>query len=912
MSYDLEKNILKWKKGLRKYQAFDDGDIKEYEQHLRDEIKSMIESGLGEKEAFKQAVKNLGKTREMASEISKVNQSPNTLKRVSYAAELSILNLLPNYLKVAFRNIFRSKFYSFINISSITIGIVVSVMVLQYFFYETNYDAFYEDNDRVYRIITNVYNKEGVLNFVSATNFPALASTLLEEAPTVEAATNITGTQVLMRRNDNIFQETGMVYSESSDAFKIFSIEMLTGNYLDLDRPNTMILSETLASRYFGTEDALGQSIEMTNVIGEWVDAEVVGVYKDIPENTHLRPEGIINGSRNVRMVTDNGNFGNIPYDDIVWRLRNSFTYVKIKEGARVEELQNQLDAVSEKYRGPFDARQGIQTEYEPQLLTSIHLTQGILNEPSPPANVNSLYFIFAIGIGAMIIGWINYVNLSTARSMNRAREIGIRKVVGSSRLQLIIQFLLESSLLNVFGIVLAVLVIFSVVPSYHDVLDINVFEYFSAFPGKWIVFSICLLVGTLLAGLYPAIMFSRFKPISTLKGAFKSSSKGNALRKGLVIFQFTLSIFLLIGIHVIYNQMVYMKNLDKGMNLEHTYVVSGPSLVDGNRLSRYEALKQDLEQYTGIREVVNSTVIPGQAIGTTVTAERVEGTDNRDRVRITTGRVDYNYFDLFDMELVAGRLFERARPTDRNGIILNETAVDMLGYPNAESAIGQHVFRSLGDTVEVIGVLKNFAQQSLQNPFSPIMFQLLAERGYISGIGPTSIKIDQANVDETLSIIEQTFRKHFPGDIYSGFFLEEQYNQSYATEERFEWIFTTFTLLSVLITVLGLVGLSSFLIAQRTKEIGIRKVLGSSTSQIISLIVKDYFKLVLLASIIAIPFAIWWMQDWLKDFPFKIEPGLFTILLPFVVIVLITLFAVSNQTIRAAIARPVKSLKTE
>lgn len=913
MSFDLEKRITEWKKELKTHKAFDDGDVKEYEQHLRDEIESLVAQGMDQKEAFQKAEQNFGLAKNLAVEISEVTKSPKTVKRISHTLELSILDLFPGYFKVALRNMFRNKFYSFINIVSIAIGIVVSVMILQYFLYEMNHDNFHANAERIYRINTSVYTPEGEQSYVTATNFPGLSPTLKDEAPSVEASSYIINAGGLMRKGENIFQENNLFYSEGAPIFDIFSFTILEGNPKDLDLPGTVFLSDSIASRFFkDNESLLGQTVEIVDPLGNWAEYEVKGIFEYLPANTHLVADAFFHGSNIVQLQVDNGSFGNIPYDDIVWRLRNNYTYIKTTEANSLSQLQTELASILKRYRAPFDERQGIDTRFSAQTLSEIHLTSEILNEPSQTADPNSLYFIFAIGIATLFIGWINYVNLATARSMNRAREIGIRKVMGSSKLQLVFQFLFESLLLNVFAIALSLLIILFAIPTYHNVLDLEVFDYFFTFSNYWILFGGLLVLGMLLSGLYPALVFTRFKPITTLKGAFKNSAKGTTLRKGLVVFQFALSLFLLISIFVIYNQMQHIKMLDRGIDLKNTYVFNAPSLLDGNQLSQYQVFKQDLETIPGVEKITNSTAIPGSANFPTVRGERVGKQDISERVRLNFARVDYDYFDHYAMKLVAGRYFEEERTTDDNSVLITETAAELLGFTSSKSAVGQHIFRSIGDTVLVIGVLKNYAQQSLQHAYIPIMMQLPIERGYIAGIGPTSVKITSPDIARVTAAIEATFDKHFPGDIYNGIFLEDQYNESYSEEERFEWIFTTFTLLSVLITIMGLVGLSSFMIGQRTKEIGIRKVLGSSTSQIVKLITKDYFKLVFISSAIAIPFAVWWMRDWLRDFPFKIEPGFLIVLFPLLLILVITLVAVSNQSIRAALARPVKSLGTE
>lgn len=912
MKFDLEKELLNWKKKLSTSSAFESGDIIEYEIHLRDHIEQLIEDGFSEEEAFKKAVNNFGKTNTLAKEMTEVIKSPQKIRRMNHKIELSIISLLPNYLKTTTRNLLRNKFYALINVVSISLGIVVCSLILQYYFFETNQDQFHDRADDIYRVVVESYNNVGSLSFTTALNFPGTVEALNEEATSVESAVSLTGAGTIFRKDNNVIQENSLFYVSGSSVFDVFTIEIIYGDHTDLDLPATMFISDSLSNRYFGNRNPVGENIELIDVIGEWQEFEVRGVYKSIPELSHIQPEALLNGTNNVRLTTDSGAFGPIPYDDIVWRLRNNFTYIKAFEGVSLDQLNNDLATIQEKYRKPFDLRQGIESRFKVQPLVDIHLTQDILNEPTQVADMQSLNLILMIGIAALLIGWVNYINLATARSINRAREIGIRKVLGSSKKQLIVQFVLESVFLNLIAAIFSVAIILYVIPYFQDVLNQNIFDYFSYFSDKWMLFIGLLFLGMIISGFYPAFIFSRYKPITTLKGAFKNSKQGVSLRKLLVTMQFSLSLFLLISIFVVQNQLGHMRDLDKGLNMSQTYVFNPPTFLEGNPLDRFELLKQELEQIPGITKVTNSTVVPGNAAFSAVMGEKLVNQGNEERITLNYSRIQYDYFDHYEIELKAGRFFDEDRSGEDSKVILNESAISLLGFNSSEEAINKELYINLGDTLEIVGVVKNYAQQSLQQDYIPMIFVTPAESGFVSGMGPTSLKINTADVSSVISRIEGVFADQFPGDIFNGFFLEDQFDELYATEDQFGIIFSTFTFVSVLITILGLIGLSSFMIGQKRKEIGIRKVLGSSTTEILTLILSDYLKLVLFSSILSIPFAIWWYINWLQNFPFTFSPNVFTIAIPLIILLGITLIAILNQSLRAALTKPVKSLRTE
>lgn len=825
----------------------------------------------------------------------------------------STYSLSKNYLNTALRQIKRNKFNSFVSILSITLGIVISVLLVQYYLFESNYDNYHDFSESIFRINSETFNSNGDLNRRQAVNFIGLPSAMREEMGGVLSTVYLIGPYLSnMRLGDEIYQEGNLYFAENASVFDIFTIELVVGNKNDLDNPGSMMISESLSAIYFSDTNGLGKSVEFIGPSGDWEVYEIVGVYKDFPSNSHITPRAFLHGGNLVQKQLDAGFFGSIPYDNLIWRLYNSFVYIKTEKNTNLDQLQLQLDKIADKYRKPFDIGAGFLTRFSLQPITDIHTTQNIASEPSATINRQNLNFILVIGILVLVLGWINYINLTTANSLNRAKEIGVRKCLGSSRKQLIIQFIIESVVLNIISIVISVFIILSILPVFHNVLETNIFSYFTFFLDKWALYFGSLIFGALAASFYPALMLTRFKPILVLKGRFKHSSEGNFIRKGLVATQFVISMFLLFGIFSIHRQYQYLKNLETGIDMNRTYYFDPPNLIQGSVLEKFDRFKQALESSPYISRVTNSSSVPGWSALPGFNGIIVGNEESSESVNVRLIRVHKDYFSHYGVQLERGRFISNERLSDENKVILNQEAVSVLGYETIDDVLGSRVFRTIGDTVEVVGIVNNFAQRSAHYSQLPIMFQLQSESGFVSGLGPTSLKMSSSNVSQTLEFIEATYKQHFPGEYFSGVFLEDEYQRLYNQDERFELIYTSFTFVSLFISILGLIGLSLLLIKQRMKEISVRKVLGSSKSQIILLMLKEYLQLVIIASIIAIPASFFWVNGWLDEYPMKITLKTIYFLEPLVLMIIISGISVIYQTLRAANANPILNLRME
>lgn len=819
-------------------------------------------------------------------------------------------DLIKNYFLVATRNLKRNKFYSLISIFSISIGIIISILALQYVFFENNYDNYHEESELLFRINSSIYTPNGELTREQAINFPGL-SPVLREMSDVEASVYFMGPALRsLRIEDQVYQQPNIIFTENSSVFDIFNFEIVSGNVNDLDQPGTLFISETMAETYFGEENPLGKTIEFSNPRSLWDSFEVKGIYKDVPAHSHIAPSSILHGGNLIRDMLNSGAFGPISYDDLIWRLFNSYTYVRLNKNVSLQQFQTQLDQTAETYRAAFDENGGIKTKFSVQPVTDIHTTLGIQASPGDIVDPSDLRFIFLIGLVSLLIGWVNYVNIATARSLERAKEIGIRKYVGSSKGQLIIQFLLESMILNTVALLISIIVVASIIPFYHNLVGQDIFNYALNFLDSWLLYFGILLLGMILSGFYPAFVLSNFKSVKVLRGSYKNNFEGVFTRKGLVVSQFAISIFLILAVLTVFKQVNYLKNLDTGIDLEQTYYFNAPSGLQNNESDRYETFIQELESNSNISKVTNSTSLPGWINMPGFNGSRIDPEKETESININLIRAKDNYFDHYGIQLVAGRYLDRSRQMDLRRAILNETGVYSLGFNSPEEAIGQLVVRTTGDSVEVVGVVEDFAQRTMQYEQVPIMFQLPIERGFLAGFGVTSLKINPENIAETTLLIETTFEKHFPGSFFNGVFLEDEYWNQYGEQDLFATILSSFTLFSVLISILGLIGLSTFMINQRAKEISIRKILGSSGNQIIYLIYKDYFKLIAIASIFAVPAGIFWVRDWLNGFPIRIDADIITIGITLIIVTVIISLAISHQTIRAIRTNPVNNLR--
>jgi putative ABC transport system permease protein len=666
-----------------------------------------------------------------------------------------------------------------------------------------------------------------------------------------------------------------------------------------LTEPSTAALSESTARILYGTTNVVGRTL----TLNRRDNYQVTAVYKDPPANTQLKPDILLSYASFVKQNTDSTGSG----PETAWLWDGCLTYLLLRKDADPHVVEKKFKPVVDKFTATDMKRFNAAVTYSLQPLTDIHLYSHYIGEPEPNGDGKTVYLLLGIAFFIVVIAWVNYINLATARAINRAKEVGIRKTVGSQRRQLVIQFLSESALLNGFALILALLIVTVALPGFNRLSGQHLsFSLFSK-TDFWLGLAALFFVGTFFSGLYPAFVLSGFKPIEVLKGKMTATSKGSLLRKGLVVFQFTASLFLLIGTLAVYKQIQFMRKQALGIHIDQMLVVKRPVvLTDSTYMQNMTALKETLRQQTSVKGVAISTSIPGEAVNWNAGGIKLVGRDESTQKQYRVIGVDYDYMKLYGIKLIAGRTFSKDFGSDDHSVIFTKKGFEQLGLDKPEDAIGKKI-DFWGDQYTIVGITDDFHQQSLRESFEPLIFRLIPDvKGYLS------IKTSASNASQTIAQVKATWNKFFPGNTFEYFFLDDHFDQQYKADQKFGQVFGLFTSLAILVACLGLFGLASFTTVQRTKEIGIRKVLGASVLQILQLLYREFALLLVIAFVLVIPVAWYVVSNWLQGYAFRIHIHWSYFVIPFVAILIIALLTVSFQSVKAALANPVKSLRTE
>lgn len=806
--------------------------------------------------------------------------------------------MFKNYLKIAWRNMIKNKVYSWINIGGLAIGIVACLLILQYVVFEFSYEDFHHKKDRIYRVQQDRYDN-GKLSTQWAAGAYAVGNSFKEAIPEIEEYVKVVETGDIIVEVDNRPLKIENVYFATNSFFDVFSYPLLYGDIESvLNEPNTAAISESTAMKIFGTDKVIGENLPISGNR----TYKITGVYKDMPVNTQLHPDFLASYATFVNMNTRED--GSTPDD--AWAWDGCLTYVLLQKGVNAAEVEKKFVPIVEEGVGELLQRFNASVTYNLQPLRDIHLDSNYMMEPAPNGDSKTIYLLLGIAFFIIIIAWVNYINLATARAIGRAKEVGIRKTIGSKRGQLITQFFFESILFNGLALVLALGLLIIVLPFFTKISGQPVSYELFADTKFWVGLTTLFITGVILSGLYPAIVLSRFRPVEVLKGKMMSTSQGTLLRKGLVVLQFTASLFLLIGSLVVYQQIQFMRNQSLGIDIDRTLVIKPPLATDSTFTNQKLALKESLLKYPTIKNVAISSIVPGEGPGDNAGGIRLLTQDESEQKQYRFIRVDYDFMDLFETELIAGRGFSEDFGAERVNVVFNRKGIEQLGFDNPEEAIGKQI-EFWGDQCTIVGVVENFHQQSLRDAFEPLILILNPDvYGYFS------VKMETSGISQTIAQAQTEWDTFFPGNTFEYFFLNDKFNEQYKADHRFGQVFGIFTLLAIFVACLGLFGLASFTTLQRTKEIGIRKVLGASVSGILKLLYKEFAFLLGLAFMVAIPLAWYMANSWLEGYAFRISMHWTFFLLPFLTIVIIALLTVSFQSIKASLANPVKSLRTE
>ena len=708
-----------------------------------------------------------------------------------------------------------------------------------------------------------------------------------DEFPEVESFVRITDDEVLVRKGDIKFQEKNSAWVDSS-FFHVFDFKLLKGNpQTCLKDQFSIVFSESAAKKYFGKEDPIGQTLLLT---GDAFPAKVTGVMKDIPENSQIKADMLLS------MTTITQKFA--PSIDSQWGSYGARAFLLLKNKTNATALQAKFPAFLEKRNGTEMKKSQMYPTLFLEPLRDVYLRS--TRDGHKAGNITNVYIFSIVAIFILLIACINFINLTTARSAERAKEVGIRKVVGALKTQLSKQFIGESIMLCLIAFILTIFFSWLLLPLFNQLAGKTISHSIFENPGYIAALFLASVGIGFLAGIYPALVLSSFKPVTVLKGKFATGTRGILLRKALVVSQFTISIGLIIATIIVYNQMRFMRNQDLGFSKDQMIV------MDTYGDPAKDAFKQSLTGIPNIKSVATSSSVPGS--GNPGAYSEIENTKGDLQVaNLDLYFVDFDYINQFKIKMVAGRGFSRDFATDTTqAMVLNEAAVKMFGYTSPQQAIGKR-FKQWGREGKIIGVVKDFHFRSLQQPIKPLSMRI--EPG---GCNLVSANVSAANLPATLTAIENKWKTLLPNRPFSYFFLDEFFDKQYRSEERFGKLFLNFAVLAIFISCLGLLGLASYSTIQRTKEIGIRKVLGASTSNIVNLLSKDFLKLVAVSALIAFPIAWFSMHKWLEDFAYRIGVSWWVFLAAGILATLIALFTISFQAIRAAVANPVKSLRTE
>jgi putative ABC transport system permease protein len=804
--------------------------------------------------------------------------------------------MIKNYFKIAWRNIMRQKGYSGINIIGLAIGIAACLLILQYVSYELSFENFQTNKDRLYRIQQDRYDK-GKLSTQWAAGAFAAGNSFKDAIPEIEDYVKVVGNGRVIAEINNQPIKVDQVFFATNSYFKVFTCPLIAGNAdKALTEPFTAAISETTARTLYGNTNAIGKRLSLNRNS----DYTITAIYKDAPVNTQLKPDMLLSYATFIKFRGPNN-------PEVAWLNDGCLTYLLLRKGTDPKVVEKKFLPVVDKFTGTDMKKYNAGVTYLLQPLTDIHLYSHYIMEPGPNGDGKTVYLLLGIAFFIAVIAWVNYINLATARAVSRAKEVGIRKAVGSQRRQLVVQFLSESALLNGFALILAILIVAVAIPGFNRLSGQHLsFSLFSK-ANFWISLTALFIIGVFLSGLYPAFVLSGFRPIQVLKGKIIATRQGALLRKGLVVFQFAASLFLLIGTLVVYSQIQYMRKQSLGINVDQTLVVTSPIVgLDSTYLQKMITFKENLKQLTSVRDAAVSTSIPGEPVGWNAGGIKLVGADESTQNQYRVIGVDYDYIKMYEMKVIAGRAFSKDFGDDQHTVIFNRKGIEQLGFNKPEEAIGKKI-DFWGDQYTVTGVTENFHQQSLREAFEPLILRLIPDvRGYLS------VKTPAAKASQTIEQVKAGWAKFFPGNTFEYFFLDDHFNDQYKADQRFGQVFGLFTSLAILVACLGLFGLASFTTIQRTKEIGIRKVLGASVQGILRLLYKEFATLLVIAFVVAVPLAWLTVNNWLQGYAFRTSIHWFYFVLPFAVILIIALLTVSFQSIKAAMANPVKSLRTE
>jgi len=883
--FELKNAIVKWKKSLRKNEALEEGYIAELESHLRDEITALMNKGMNEEEAFSSAVQKIGKTDIIGEEYYKTDTT-HFVKRPPWKENRFMPSLLSNYFKVARRNIFRNKGYSFINITGLALGMACCLLIALWALDEMSFDSFHTNADNIYGIVQTQYS-DNEEHYVTST--PAvLARSLKDEFPEITAAARYTAgwDEMTVSYNDNLFFERALAYADPS-FLQMFSFPFLKGDKnTALSSPNSIIITEEMALKYFGSEDPIGKSLLINNK----ASFEVTGVMKNIPDNTIFNFSALIPFQTFLQTSRK-------PEDNESWESNFTDTFVQLNGNASVNEFSSKLHKYikTKIFDNPAP-------EFTPLPLKKSRFSSWYQGEK----RISSITIFSSIAFIILLIACINFINLSIVSSVKRSREIGLRKVLGANRSNTAIQFLGEFLVLTIIAFLIAIILVILFMPLFNDVFGREL-KLDILFRKTTILASLGIILFTgIIGGGYPAIILSSLKPASILKNNSGKNLRKSSLRRFFVVFQFSLSTVMIIVMSVIYMQYDFIRYQDPGFNKEQILYVP----LKSNTNLNYNAVKNALSSVPGITSMTGTTNLPSMINRSTSSNITWEGKSRDNKTLIYFANIDFNYAKTLGIGLKNGvDITERMQNTEPvNAALINEEMARLIGIINP---IGAELTVQ-GKKLKITGILNSFHFVDYTQNIPPVVFSLISDQASLSMPNYLIAKISQGNISSTINLIHSKWKEINPLVPFEYHFIDEDFDKMYKQEEKLAGVIGIFTFMAIIISALGLFGLSSYTAEQRKKEIAVRKVLGSRITDILKLLITEYFYLILTANILAWPLGYYIAHKWLQDYAYKISinPGIF--ILAGISALIIMAAAVGYQSVKAATANPADNLRSE
>ncbi len=810
--------------------------------------------------------------------------------------------MFKNYLKIAWRSLKKQPFFTFLNTFGLAVGMAGGLLISLYIYDELSFDKMFPDANRIYRINADI--RFGGSDMKSAEVSAPMAAAMQKDFSQIETTTRIRNRGSLLLRKsgtESNTRESNVAFVDST-FFRMFGLDMLAGDVKTaLTEPNTLVLTKTAAEKHFGVQQALGQKMLLNNSD----TYTITGVINDLPANSFLRDHSVF-----MAMAG---------FDDaqqMLWTSHNYFTFIKLLPEADIADLQEPLESMIDSYIMPYvqGFYPGITKEgfiasgnylnYTTIPLTDIHLYSDRDVELSANSSIQNVYILFFIGLFLIVLASVNFMNLSTAHSLKRAKEVGIRKTLGSNKAELVRQFLTESGLIAFISLLFSVIITIIALPFFNQLSGKSVSIPFTN-PFFWLILLLATLLLGLFAGSYPAFFMSRFVAAKVLQGSGQSSIGGGRIRNSLVVFQFAISVFLIVATLVVFQQLQYIQGKDLGYAKDRVLILEDVSAAG----DQVQIFKEEVQQLAQVSSATLTGYLPTPSFRSNSSYFKEGASEQENALQMQEWRVDHEYLSTLDIQLVAGRNFDRGFATDSTAVLLNESAVDLLGV-SPDEALGMRISDQLGEEnpifLTVIGVVENFHYESLRENIGPLNLTLGAFPGSMA------VKVNTGDLTSTLSQIEGIWNNVAPGQLFNYRFMEDAFNTTYEAEQKLGRIFMVFTTLSILIACLGLFGLAAFNAQKRTKEIGVRKVLGASVGQITFRLTTDFLKMVGIAILISLPIGWYAMNKWLEDFSYRIEIPWWILVMAAVLATAIAIITVSYQSIKAAVVNPVKSLRTE